>query len=94
MGIDVSNLWLDDAAKNLLCKKGSVTFTYFGFPIRGSSSTVATRDPIIQKMEKKLAMWRGRLLSIRGRVTCIKSSLSNLPLYYMSLYPIPQEVIN
>lgn len=34
----------------------------------------------------------GSLLSIGGRVTLIKSTLSNLPLYYMSLFPIPKWV--
>lgn len=41
----------------------------------------------------KLATWKGRMLSIGGRLTLIKSSLSNLPLYFMSLFPIPKGVI-
>ena len=27
-----------------------------------------------------------------GRITLIKSTLSNLPTYYLSLFPIPAEV--
>lgn len=44
-------------------------------------------------MAKKLALWKGKMLSIGGRITLIKSSLSNLPLYFMSLFPIPKKVI-
>lgn len=33
-------------------------------------------------------------MSMGGRLTLIKSSLSNLPLYYMSLFPVPQSIIN
>lgn len=93
MGINVSDQWLDSTAENLLCTKGSLPFSYLGLPIGGSSYLLSSWDPIIWKMEKKLASWRGKMLSIRGYLTLIKSSLSNLPLYYMSLYPIPQGII-
>lgn len=33
------------------------------------------------------------MLSLEGRITLIKASLSSLPLYYMSLFPIPKGVI-
>jgi hypothetical protein len=33
-------------------------------------------------------------LSKGGRVTLIKSSLSNLPTYFLSLFPIPATVAN
>lgn len=92
-GLNISDLWIECAAKQLLCKKGSLPLTYLGLPIGGLTSRIASWEPIIKKMEKKLTSWRGSLLSIRGRVTLIKSSLTNLPLYYMSLYPIPQAVI-
>lgn len=94
MGLNVSNNWLDSAAKTLVCKKGSLPFTYLGLPIGGSSSRHATWEPVIQRIERKLASWRGKMLSIGGRLTLIKSSLSNLPLYYMSIFPIPSGVID
>ena len=33
------------------------------------------------------------MLSIGGRLTLVKASLSNLPIYFMSLFPMPQGVI-
>jgi hypothetical protein len=33
-------------------------------------------------------------LSKGGRVTLIKSTLSNLPMYFMSLFPFPVSVAN
>lgn len=94
MGLNVTDEWLDCAAKILLCKKGSLAFTYLGIPIGGSTSRLATWNPIISKIEKKLATWRGKLLSMGGRLTLIKSALSNLPLYFMSLFPVPRGIIN
>lgn len=94
MGLNVTDAWIDCVAKNLLCKKGSIPFTYLGLPIGGNSSRLSFWNPIIQRMEKKLSTWRGKLMSMGGRLTLIKSSLSNLPLYYMSLFPVPQSIIN
>lgn len=77
----------------LLCKVGNLPFTYLGLPIGGSIPRVALWDPIIKKIESRLATWKGRMLSIAGRVTLIKASISSLPLYYMSIFPAPKGVI-
>lgn len=47
-----------------------------------------------KKIHKKLATWQGKLLSLGGRLTLIKSALSRLPLYYISLYPGSKFVID
>lgn len=93
MGINVPDHLLDTMAENLLCARGSLPFLYLGLPIGGSTSQLSTWDPIIQKVEKKLASWRGKVLSLGGRLTLLKSSLASLPLYYMSLFPVPQGII-
>ena len=93
MGINTQAEWLQDAAKSLLCKTGHIPFTYLGLPIGGNLSRIQAWDPIIEKLSKKLATWKGKMLSIGGRITLIKSSISNLPLYYMSLFPIPKGVV-
>jgi hypothetical protein len=36
-----------------------------------------------------LAGWKRLYLSKGGRLTLIKSTISNLPTYYLSLFPIP-----
>jgi hypothetical protein len=43
-------------------------------------------------MEKRLAGWKRMYLSKGGRLTLIKSTLSNLPTYFLSLFPIPVTV--
>ena len=93
MGINIDPSLLDHLASQLLCKVGSLPFTYLGLPIGGNSSRIKLWDPIISKIEKKLASWKGNLLSIGGRVTLIKACLASLPLYYMSLLPMPKGVI-
>jgi hypothetical protein len=45
-------------------------------------------------MERRLVGWKKHYLSNDGRLTLIKSTLSNLPTYYLSHFPIPVEVAN
>ena len=51
-------------------------------------------NPILEKMERRLEGWKRLYLSKGGRVTFIKSTLSNLPTYFLSLFPIPASVAN
>jgi hypothetical protein len=41
-----------------------------------------------------LANWKRLYLSKGGRVTFIKCTLSNLPMHFLSLFPIPASVAN
>ena len=43
-----------------------------------------------EKMEKKLSVWKGRNISYGGRLILITSSLSNIPLYMISLFELPK----
>jgi hypothetical protein len=43
-------------------------------------------------MARWLAPWKRMYLSKGGRVALIKSTLSNLPTYMLSLFPIPADV--
>jgi hypothetical protein len=45
-------------------------------------------------MERRLAGWKRMYLSKGARLTLIKSSLSNIPTYYLSLFPMPVRVAN
>ena len=47
---------------------------------------------IIERMEKKLSGWKRLYLSEGGRFTLLKSTLSSLPTYYLSLFTISQYV--
>jgi hypothetical protein len=51
---------------------------------------IKDRAELEEKNEKKLAIWKGKLLSIAGRTTLIDSSLSNSFIYHMSMYLLPK----
>ena len=49
-------------------------------------------NPILERMERRLAGWKRLYLSKGGKVTLIKSLLSSLPTYFLSLFPLPSKV--
>ena len=45
-------------------------------------------------MKKRLADWMKIYLSKGGRLTLIKSTISSLPTYFLSLFPLPVSIAN
>ncbi|XP_026417309.1 uncharacterized protein LOC113312788 [Papaver somniferum] len=59
-------------------------------PGRVKSSTVW---PIVEMLQKKLAGWKGRMLSFQDRLVLIKSVLNSMPIYNMVVYKWPASII-
>lgn len=53
---------------------------------------MALWNTVIENFEKKLSVWKGKYLSLGGRIMLIKACLSNLPVYDMSLFKMPKGV--
>ena len=85
---------LDALATILRCRVGSLPMKYLGMPLGTPYKTASVWDPILERMEKKLSGWKRLYLSKRGRLTLVKSTLSSLPTYYLSLFVIPVVVAN
>ena len=43
-------------------------------------------------MRKKLAIWKSQYISKGGRIMLIRSTLTSMPIYYMSMLSIPRKV--
>ncbi|GKV29018.1 hypothetical protein SLEP1_g37997 [Rubroshorea leprosula] len=50
-------------------------------------------EPVLEGVTRKLSTWKGRYLSLGGRITLIHSVLSSLPVFWMSMYVIPKGTI-
>ena len=50
------------------------------------------RDGLVSRIERKLAGWKGKYLSKGGKLTLIRSTLSSIPTYFMSLHIMPISV--
>jgi hypothetical protein len=80
---------VDGLAEILGCGVSSLPLKYLGLPFGASYKVKHIWNNIIEKIEWRLASWKRMYLSIGGRVTLIKSTLSNLPAYFMSLFSLP-----
>ena len=76
----------------LYCHIGSLPLQYLGMPLGASYKALAIWNPVIEKNERRLAGWKKIYLSKGGRLTLLKSTLSSLPTYYLSLFPISVNV--
>jgi hypothetical protein len=65
-----------------------------GLLLGASYKAVSIWNGVIEKMEHRLAGWKWMYLSKGGRLTLLKSTLSNLPTYYFLLFPILVGVAN
>uniref|UniRef100_A0A2N9FJQ0 Reverse transcriptase zinc-binding domain-containing protein n=1 Tax=Fagus sylvatica TaxID=28930 RepID=A0A2N9FJQ0_FAGSY len=83
---------LEALAEILGCKTSALPMKYLGLPLGAHFKVQSIWNPIVEKLDRRLAGWKRLYLSKGGRLTLIKSTLSNLPTYYLSLFPIPVAV--
>jgi hypothetical protein len=83
---------VESLAHILGCRIGSLPMTYLGMPLGASFKSLSIWNGVIEKVERRLASWKKLYLSKGGRVMLIHSTLSSIPTYYLSLFPIPVSV--
>ena len=79
-------------ANELGCRIGNLPTTYLGLPLGMYCNSVSIWDGVEERFRRKLASWKRQHISKGGRLTLIKSTLSNLPIGTMSLFCIPKGV--
>jgi hypothetical protein len=75
------------------CGIGNWPIKYLGVPGSGSKLHIADWIPLTEKILKRLDGWQGSSLSIVGRTILLNSCLSSMPTYVMSMYLLPQTII-
>ena len=78
----------------LECKVGSLPTTYLGLPLCSRMANKFLWNPVVERMEKKVTTWKANYLSLGGRMNLIRSALSSLPIYYMSICKCPASIAN
>ena len=78
----------------LKCEVMVTPFLYLGLSVGRSHKRRAFWDGVVVRMKKRLSRWKGRFLSLTGRICLINSTLSTIPLFYLSLLKMSVVVAN
>lgn len=66
---------------------------YFGLPLGESTKSCVFWDLVVERVQKNLSCWKFSYISLGGRIILIKAALTNVPVYYMSLFKMPVKVV-
>ncbi|XP_058768347.1 uncharacterized protein LOC131642080 [Vicia villosa] len=84
----------EDLAKVMGVRSVIGTGTYLGLPSMIGRSKKAVFSFIKDRIWRRINSWSGRSLSKAGKEVMIKSVLQSIPAYIMSIYLIPDGVVN
>ncbi|RVW33020.1 hypothetical protein CK203_041517 [Vitis vinifera] len=59
--------------------------SYLGLPLGAPHKSTAVWDGVEERFWRRLAIWKRQYISKGGRLTLIRSTLTSVPLYYMSI---------
>jgi len=82
---------LDQYVELFVRKSGDFPTRYLGIPIHFRQLRNDGWRKVEERFERQLSSWKGKHLSIGGRLTLINSVLSSLPMYMMS-FALPKGV--
>ncbi|CAA7057594.1 unnamed protein product [Microthlaspi erraticum] len=64
---------------------------YLGMPILQKRINKETFGTVLERMSSKLAGWKGRMLSLAGRITLTKAVSGSVPVHTMSSIRLPES---
>jgi hypothetical protein len=76
------------------CAQGQFPMRYLGIPIHYRRLSLAEWKIIEERLKKRLSSWKGKLLSLGGRLILINSVLSNMVLHMISFFLLPKGVLH
>ncbi|WMV10595.1 hypothetical protein MTR67_003980 [Solanum verrucosum] len=88
---EVTNI--EELSRILRGEVGALPTSYLGMPLGAKSNSMNIWSSVMEKCEKKLSRWKSHYLSLGGRVTLINSVLDALPTYMMSIFLVPDGII-
>nr|GEU42158.1 RNA-directed DNA polymerase, eukaryota [Tanacetum cinerariifolium] len=94
MGIGVHSDEVYNSARIVGCSTFSTAFNYLGVNVGGTMSKISSWYEVVSKVKSRLSKWKVSSLSIGGRLTLLKSVISSMSLYHMSIFKVPLGVIN
>jgi hypothetical protein len=84
---------IHEAGHILGCPVGAFPIEYLGVPLHYDKLRREDTQPLVDKILKKIASWRGKLLSHAARVTLIQTCVANILVYLLSFIKFPKWAI-
>lgn len=75
------------------CAKTELPITYLGMSLTINQPKRSDFMPLIEKIERRLEGWQGKLLSRGGRLLLQNSVLAAIPVYIMTCFVLPKWVL-
>lgn len=75
------------------CQCGSYPFRYLGIPMHYKKISNSDWKITEQRIEKKLSSWKGKHLSVGGRLVLINFVLTSLALFMLSFFEVPRGIL-
>jgi hypothetical protein len=79
-----------DIAHILSCPVGTLPMKYLRIPLHFDKLRREDMQPLLDKLIKRMARWRGRLLAYSSRLVLIKSCMLSIPIYLLSVLKFPK----
>jgi hypothetical protein len=92
IGINVEDSFMESACTFLNCIRGSIPFKYLGLPVGASPRRISTREPMVEKIRRKLNSWGNKHIIFGGRLDLINSVLNSIPIFFMSFLKMSSQV--
>lgn len=84
--MNLSNEDAHEVSHILNCPLGAFPMKYLGVPLHFEKLTREDLQPLVDKLLKRIAGWRGKLLSLAAKTTLIITCLSSIPIYIFFIF--------
>ena len=83
---------VEEMTSKIGCKVGMLPTTFLGLPLGAAHNSVVAWDGVEERFQKRLEMRKRQYISKWRRLTLVKSMLTSLPIYLMSLFRMSRRV--
>ena len=76
------------------CVLGDFPIKYLGIPLHFSKLRREDLQPLVDSLLKRLAGWRGKLLSSAAKRELVQSCLASIPVYLLTFFKFPKWALS